>query len=933
MKTDKIQAKDPVCGMPVSPESAAGSFEHGGHTYFFCSKHCLEKFKADPHAFVPGKEKPAAEFKDPVCGMTVDPSTGKPSYEYKGTTYHFCSSGCMEKFKSDPDKYLAPGYKPMGMPMKMKHTAPEPHEEKPAAGHKDPVCGMAVSPESAAGSFEHGGHTYFFCSEHCLTKFKADPDAFLREKSASPAKPAPKGARYTCPMDPEVVQDHPGACPKCGMALEPMEPSAPSTKTVYTCPMHPEVKQEEPGACPKCGMALEPSTVTVEEENPEYKDMTRRFWVALALTVPVFAVALTHMVPALKAMHIFSTRTAGWIEFILSTPVVLWAGWVLLKRGWNSLVNRSLNMFTLIGMGVGVSYVYSVIALLFPQIFPPTFRDASGQIATYFDAAAMITVLVLLGQVMELKARSRTSSAIKALLGLAPKIARKVDDDGTEKDVPLEEIQPGDILRVRPGEKVPVDGVVLEGSSSVDESMITGEPIPVEKTSDDRITGGTVNATGGFTMRAERVGSETLLAQIVQMVSEAQRSRAPIQRIADVAASWFVPAVILSSVITFIIWALVGPQPALAYALVNAVAVLMIACPCALGLATPISIMVGTGRGAQAGILIKNAESLEILQKVDTLVVDKTGTLTEGKPRLTDVVPLEGIDGKDLLGLAASLERASEHPLAAAIVAGSEERGAALSTVEDFKSFTGKGVAGTVGGRAVALGNARLLEAMTLEEGPLSDQAQALRRQGKTVMFVALDTKLAGLLTVSDPVKTSTPEAVKTLHEHGIRIVMLTGDNRVTAQAVAEELGIDEVEADVLPDQKSAVIKRLQNEGRFVAMAGDGVNDAPALAQAQVGIAMGSGTDVAMESAGITLLKGDLRGIAKAYILSRKTMANIKQNLFFAFVYNTVGIPVAAGVLYPFFGILLSPVIASAAMSFSSVSVISNALRLRKADV
>jgi Cu+-exporting ATPase len=734
-------------------------------------------------------------------------------------------------------------------------------------------------------------------------------------------------------MDPEVVQDHPGACPKCGMALEPMEVTAPSTKTVYTCPMHPEVKQDEPGACPKCGMALEATTVTLEEKNPELKDMARRFWVALALTVPVFAVALTHMVPALKAMHIFSTRTAGWIEFVLSTPVVLWAGWVLLKRGWNSVINRSLNMFTLIGMGVGVSYLYSVVALLFPQIFPPTFRDASGQIATYFDAAAMITVLVLLGQVMELKARSRTSSAIKALLGLAPKTARKVEDDGTERDVPLDEVQPGDTLRVRPGEKVPVDGVVLEGSSSVDESMVTGEPIPVEKAPDDTVTGGTVNATGSFTMRAERVGSETLLAQIVQMVSEAQRSRAPIQRIADVAASWFVPTVILSSVITFIIWALVGPQPALAYALVNAVAVLMIACPCALGLATPMSIMVGTGRGAQAGILIKNAESLEVLQKVDTLVVDKTGTLTEGRPRLTDVVPVEGIDAKELLGLAASLERASEHPLAAAIVAGAGDRKAELSSVESFESLTGKGVRGNVHGREVALGNARLLEALNLSEGLLSQKAEALRKEGKTVMFVALDGALAGLITVSDPVKESTPEAVRTLKEHGIRIVMLTGDNRVTAQAVASELGIGEIEADVLPDQKSAVVKRLQDEGRFVAMAGDGVNDAPALAQAQVGIAMGSGTDVAMESAGITLLKGDLRGIAQAYTLSRKTMANIKQNLFFAFVYNTIGIPIAAGILYPFFGLLLSPVIASAAMSFSSVSVISNALRLRKANV
>ncbi len=871
-----------------------------------------------------------ADTRDPVCGMTVDPEHPRGgTAAYGGKTYGFCNPTCRERFLAEPEKYLAPTYRPMGMPMMpvmMKHQ-PAKAAEQP----RDPVCGMTVSPDGAAGSFEQDGTTYWFCSAHCLEKFKADPRAHLGERPArSVAKVAPGGTRYTCPMDPEVVQDHPGACPKCGMALEPMDITAPATATVFTCPMHPQIRQDHPGACPKCGMALEAQTVTVEEENPEYKDMKRRFWAALALTVPLFVVALPHMVPALTMQHLISSGTAGWLEFILSTPVVFWAGWVLLKRGWDSLVHRSPNMFTLIGMGVGVSYVYSAVALLFPQVFPPAFRDESGQIATYFDAAAMITVLVLLGQVMELKARSRTSSAIKALLGLAPKTARMVRSDGSDSDVPLDQVRPGDTLRVRPGERVPVDGLVLDGSSSVDESMMSGEPIPVEKGPGDPVTGGTVNATGGFTMRAERVGGDTLLAQIVRMVGEAQRSRAPIQRIADAVASYFVPAVVLAAVVTFIVWALLGPQPALAYALVNAVAVLMIACPCALGLATPMSIMVATGRGARAGILIKNAEALETLQKVDTLVVDKTGTLTEGRPRLREVVALDGLSENELLGLAASLERASEHPLAAAIVAGAEERAVPLQKVEEFQSATGKGVTGKIANRAVALGNARWLQSMNIGEGILAERAEGLRRLGRTVMFVVLGGRLAGLITVSDPVKRTTAEAVRSLKEQGIRIIMLTGDNRATAQAVADELGIEEVEADILPDQKSAVVKRLQSEGRFVAMAGDGVNDAPALAQAQVGIAMGSGTDVAMESAGITLLKGDLRGIAMAYRLSRKTMANIKQNLFFAFVYNTIGIPIAAGILYPFFGLLLSPVIASAAMSFSSVSVISNALRLRR---
>jgi P-type Cu+ transporter len=912
--------KDPVCGMEVDPETAAGSTEYGGRTYYFCSEHCLHKFRENPAAHAPGKTETA---KDPVCGMTVDPSAGKPALDYEGKTYHFCSSMCLEAFRKNPGKYLAPDYEPAGMPGK----------ERPAEStFTDPVCGMSVDPETAAGSVKHEGETYYFCSDHCLKKFKLNPDLVLHPPDTDGSSSISTGATYTCPMDPEVEQDGPGACPKCGMALEAkVDLSAPRTKTQYTCPMHPEVVQDGPGSCPKCGMALEPQTVTLEEEkNPELAYMAKRFWTGLALTIPVFLLALQHMIPALKNHPFLSRGPSDWLEFVLSTPVVLWAGWPLLKRGWQSLVNRSLNMFTLIGIGVGVSYAYSVVALVLPQIFPPAFRGEGGTVATYFDAAAMITVLVLLGQVMEVRARSQTSKAIKALLGLAPNTARLVKEDGSEVDVPLEDVNEGDTLRVRPGEKVPVDGAVLKGSSSVDESMITGEPIPVEKGEGDRVVGGTVNGTGGFTMRAEKVGTDTLLAQIVRMVSEAQRSRAPIQRIADVAASYFVPAVLASSVITFIIWAVFGPSPALAYALVNAVAVLMIACPCALGLATPMSIMVGTGRGAQAGVLIKNAEALEVLQKVDTLVVDKTGTLTEGKPKLTAVRPAENFQEAELLSLAAGLEQGSEHPLAAAIVSGAAEKGVQPAAAEDFQSATGRGATATIAGRKVALGNNTLMEELHVQTDSLKEEVERLRRDGQTVMYMAVDGKPAGILAVADPIKDSTPEAVRLLRDHGIRIVMLTGDSRTTAQAVASKLGIDEVEAEVLPDQKSEVVKRLQKEGRFVAMAGDGVNDAPALASAEVGIAMGSGTDVAMESAGITLLEGDLRGIAKAYRLSRSTMKNIKQNLFFAFVYNSIGIPVAAGILYPFFGLLLSPVIAAAAMSFSSVSVISNALRLRK---
>ena len=733
-------------------------------------------------------------------------------------------------------------------------------------------------------------------------------------------------------MHPEVVLDEPGDCPKCGMTLEPMEPMVASTKRIYTCPMHPEVEQDHPGDCPKCGMALEPKEVAgeVEETNPEVVSMTRRFWVSLALTLPVFVMEMAQHLGDGRVLRSVSPRTQVWIQLGLATPVVVWGGWPFFQRGWASLVHRSLNMFTLIAIGTGVAWAYSMVAALAPDIFPASFRGPSGQVAVYFEAAAVITTLVLLGQMLELRARSQTSSAIKALLGLAPKTARLVSDDDTEQDVPLASVQRGHRLRVRPGEQVPVDGEVLEGTSSVDESMVTGEAIPVEKKAGDSVTGGTVNGNGSFLMRAERVGRDTLLGQIVRMVSEAQRSRAPIQRLADVVASWFVPAVLLASVLTFIAWAVFGPEPRLAYALVNAVAVLIIACPCALGLATPMSIMVGTGRGATAGVLIRNAEALETLEKVDTLIVDKTGTLTEGKPRLESIVPVAGQAEQELLRWAASLERGSEHPLAAAIVAGAESRGVELTRATGFDSITGKGVTGEVDGHAVALGNAKLLAQLKVAPGDLAARAEGLRREGRTVMFVVLDGKVAGLLGVADPIKESTPEAIRWLREERVEIVMVTGDNRTTAEAVARTLKLDVVEADVLPDRKGDVVKRLQAEGRVVAMAGDGINDAPALAAANVGIAMGTGTDVAMESAGVTLVKGDLRGIVKARRLSRATMRNIRQNLFFAFVYNALGVPIAAGALYPVFGILLSPMIAAAAMSFSSVSVVGNALRLRK---
>jgi P-type Cu+ transporter len=741
----------------------------------------------------------------------------------------------------------------------------------------------------------------------------------------------PGGTTYTCPMHPEVRAERPGPCPECGMALEPMMLAAPGAKVEYTCPMHPEVVQSSPGACPLCGMALEPRTVTAtEERNVEFEDMRRRFWFAAALGLPVLLIAMVEHVPGVSLTAILPAKAWTMIELVLSAPVVLWAGWPLLERGWRSLVTWKLNMFTLIGLGVMVAFGYSLVAALFPGVFPASFRGEGGQVGVYFEAAAVITALVLLGQVMELGARRQTSAAIKALLGLAPKTARTIGADGAEADVPLDQVQVGDRLRVRPGEKVPVDGVVVEGSSSVDESMVTGEPIPVEKSRGDRVIGATVNGTGSLVMEAQRVGSDTLLSQIVQMVAEAQRSRAPIQKLADRVAGYFVPAVVTAAVITFVVWSVWGPRPAMAYALINAVAVLIIACPCALGLATPMSIMVASGKGASAGVLFKNAEAIEVMRKVDTLVVDKTGTLTEGKPRLVTVLSSDGLGEDGLLRLAASLERASEHPLAAAIVRGADERAVALADATSFESLTGRGVVGEIGGRKVALGNAKLFEEQGVPLGELAGRAEKLRTDGQTVMFVAVDGRPAGLLGVADPIKSTTPDAIRRLHAEGIRVVMLTGDNRATAQAVAATLAIDDVVAEVLPDQKADAVKRFQAEGRIVAMAGDGINDAPALAQAQVGIAMGTGTDVAMESAGVTLVKGDLTGIVRARLLSRATMRNIKQNLFWAFAYNSIGVPVAAGALYPAFGLLLSPIIAAAAMSFSSVSVIGNALRLKR---
>ena len=764
----------------------------------------------------------------------------------------------------------------------------------------DPVCGMTVDPDNAL-RIEVRGDTNYFCSPGCRTKFLEAPSKYEPSKG--------------------------------GMARPPLSGTA-SPDAEYTCPMHPEIRQVGAGNCPKCGMALEPVMATAgEEDTGELDDMTRRLRVSTVLSIPLVILAMSQLIPGDPLATIREQTWSQWIEFALATPVVLWGGWPFFDRGWRSVVTRNLNMFTLIGLGVGVAYIYSTVATFFPDLFPGSFRTASGKVGVYFEAAAVIVALVLVGQVLELKARSQTGAAIKALLGLAPKTARLIAEDGSETDVPLDEVKPGDRLRVRPGEKIPTDGVVLEGSSSVDESMISGEPIPVEKSRGERVVGATINGTGSLIMEAQQVGADTLLSQIVQMVADAQRSRAPIQKLADVVAGYFVPIVVVISGITFATWALVGPEPRMATALINAVAVLIIACPCALGLATPMSIMVSTGRGATMGVLFRNAEAIETMRKVDTLVVDKTGTLTTGKPELTTIEVATGHTEETLLRLAASLERGSEHPLAAAIVAGAEARNVAFAEVSDFDSVTGKGVTGKVDGDTVALGNVAMMDDLGVSTDELRDRAEELRGRGQTVIFLSVGGDLVGILGVADPLKDTTVSAIRQLHEEGVRVIMLTGDSRTTAEAIAADLGIDRIVAEVLPDQKADVVKKLQAEGAFVAMAGDGINDAPALAQAQVGIAMGTGTDVAMESAGVTLIKGDLRGIIRARKLSRATMTNIKQNLFFAFIYNSVGVPVAAGVLYPFLGILLSPILAAAAMSFSSVSVIANALRLRRVRI
>jgi P-type Cu+ transporter len=860
---------------------------------------------------------------DPVCQMTIDPASASGSWEHEGRTYYFCCPSCLERFKADPAAYPS-----------------VPTEPTPSAGESeplvvDPVCQMTIDPASASGSWEHEGRTYYFCCPSCLERFKADPAAYSAGASRSSQHPVPStlhpdpGTRYICPMDPEVESSTPGACPKCGMALEPSLAAPPAARIEYTCPMHPEVVRSEPGACPICGMALEPRVADVSEApNPELVDMTRRFWAGVALGLPVFALAMGDMVTGGAFTHRLGVGRANWVSLALATPVVFWCGWPFFARMWASFVNASPNMFTLIGIGVGSAYVYSAAATVVPGAFPAGFQ-MHGAVETYFDTTVVITVLVLLGQVLELRARHRTGAAIRQLLGMAPKTARVVRN-GHEEDVLLPLVQRGDVLRVRPGEKVPVDGTVLEGGAAIDEAMVTGESIPVEKRPGDTVIGATIASTGTFTMRADRVGSETLLAQIVHLVAEAQRTRAPVQRLADRMAQFFVPTVLLVSVATFAAWSVWGPEPRLALALVNAVSVLIIACPCALGLATPMAIMVGTGEGARVGVLIRNAEALELLGRIDTLVVDKTGTLTEGRPDVKTVEAAAGWDEGDLLRLGAAVERGSEHPLAAAIVNAAEGRGLRIPQVSEFVSSAGMGVSGVVEGHRVDLGSLEFLTLRNIDPAPLRTRADALRQDGETALAVAIDGRPAGVISVADPIRSTTAEAVRLLKSENVRLMMVTGDNRVTAEAVASKLGIDDVRAGVLPGDKRAIVEELQRMGRMVAMAGDGVNDAPALAQATVGVAMGTGTDVAMESAGITLVKGDLRGVVRARRLSRATLRNIRQNLALAFVYNTIGVPVAAGVLYPFAGVLISPVWASAAMTMSSLSVISNALRLRR---
>ncbi len=893
---------DPMCGMTVTPETALGEQEFEGEKYYFCSKSCLETFKQqkgiadlptepatnDVSSGKMREDKEGSET-DPICGMTVNPATAAGSFNHEGKTYHFCSAGCMQKFIAQSQGVPASGFVSIGREKKEAVSHGE-MAATPGGEFVDPVCGMSVAPETAVGKHEFNGETYYFCSTGCLNKFRQNPASFLEKKKEEKVAAASEGVEYTCPM-------------------------------------HPEIVQIGPGSCPICGMALEPRVMTLDDApDPEYIDMKRRFWISAVLTIPVFALAMAEMLPNFH--EVISPRTSIWIQFILATPVVLWGGFPFFQRAWASVKNVSPNMFTLIAIGTGAAYLFSLFALFLPDLFPASMRgEHTGLIPAYFEAAAVITTLVLLGQVLELRARSQTSSAIRELLGLAPETAIVVYDDGTEAEIALKDVQIGASLRVKANEKIPTDGSIVEGDTSVDESMVTGESIPVEKTTGDMVIGGTINGRRGFVMKAEKVGSDTLLAQIVRMVGEAQRSRAPIQRLVDVVSAYFVPAVIVVAAIAFVVWLIFG---SFAYAMVAAVSVLIIACPCALGLATPMSIMVGTGHGARHGVLVKKAEALEILEKVNSIVVDKTGTLTEGKPRLQSVISdfESKISDNEILRLAASLEKSSEHPLAEAIIKGAEDRNIEFAKVEDFESVTGKGITGTIDGKKVLLGNSKLMKDNDIDF-PSDGKVDDLRAEGQTVMFIAVDGKPAGLVGVADTIKESAKDAISELHRQNIEVVMMTGDNAITADAVAKKLGIDKVFADVLPEQKAEKIKELQSQGKIVAMAGDGVNDAPALAQAQVGIAMGTGTDVAMESADITLLKGDLRGILRAKKLSEATMKNIRQNLFFAFIYNLIGVPIAAGVLFPVFGLLLSPMIASAAMTFSSVSVIVNALRLR----
>ncbi|MGI8544776.1 MAG: heavy metal translocating P-type ATPase [Aridibacter sp.] len=904
----KMTETDPICGMKVNPETAAAKFEHEGKTYFFCCPNCLKQFQEKvgaktPASFTQISRKPdksaVKEYIDPICGMTVKPETAAAKYQpQNGETVYFCAVGCKEKYVLQLENETSEISDVAEANIHREHgekvVSHGDMQAAPEGEFIDPVCGMSVAPETSAGEYEFKGETYYVCSKNCLTKFRQNPKSFLEDKREEKLKAESEGTEYTCPMHPEIVQIGPGSCPKCGMALEPM-------------------------------------VISLDDEpDPELIDMKRRFWISAALTIPVFFLAMAEMIPGFNA--IVPPKISLWIQFLLATPVVIWGGFPFFERAVASVKNASPNMFTLVAMGTGAAFIYSLFALFLPNIFPASMRNAENLIAVYFEAAAVITTLVLLGQVLELRARSQTSSAIKELLGLAPETAIVVFDDGTEEEISLKDVQIGATLRVRANEKIPVDGEIIDGETNVDESMVTGESIPVEKTEGDKIIGGTINGKRGFLMKAEKIGSDTLLAQIVRMVGEAQRSQAPIQRLADIVSAYFVPAVILVAFVAFIVWMIFG---SFTYALVAAVSVLIIACPCALGLATPMSIMVGTGRGAKSGVLVKKAEALETLEKVNTIVVDKTGTLTEGKPKLQAVISgfKSNISEDELLKLVASLEKSSEHPLAESIVEGAKEKGIELLKPENFESVTGKGVFGKVDGKEIKIGNYDFVlsknKAENAQFNEAVSQAGKLQTDGQTVMFVSVNDKFAGLIGVADSVKQTAKEAIDELHKQNIEVIMMTGDNAKTAEAVAKKLNIDQVFADVLPEQKAEKVKELQSQGKIVAMAGDGVNDAPALAQAQVGIAMGTGTDVAMESADITLLKGDLRGILKAKKLSEATMSNIRQNLFFAFIYNLVGVPIAAGILFPFIGLLLSPMIASAAMTFSSVSVILNALRLR----